>query len=62
VGQLPDLMTVAEVAAAFRVSDETIHRWCRQERLEFVDVLGNKRFRREYIESIVGAEPVEAAS
>ncbi len=53
MGQLPELMTVAEVAKALRLTDETIHRWAREGRLEFVDVLGVKRFHRAYIEAIV---------
>lgn len=46
-------MTVAEVAEALRLTDETIHRWCRLGRLEYVDVLGVKRFRRAYIAGLV---------
>lgn len=46
-------MTVAEVAEALRLTDETIHRWCRDGRLEYVNVLGVKRFRRDYIKSII---------
>ena len=61
MGQLPELMTVAEVAEALRLSDETIHRWARQGRLEFVDVLGVKRFRRDYIAHIL-AERADAGS
>lgn len=53
MAQLPDLMTVAEVAEALRISDETIHRWCRLGRIEYVDVLGVKRFRRDYIAGLV---------
>lgn len=51
--QLPELMTVAEVAKALRLTDETIHRWSREGRLEYVNVLGVKRFHRDYIERIV---------
>lgn len=53
MGQLPELMTVAEVADVLRLSDETIHRWCRLGRLDYVDVAGVKRFHRAYIESII---------
>jgi excisionase family DNA binding protein len=49
----PELLTVAEVAAAFRVTDETIHRWVRLGKLPFVDVFGRKRFRRGVIEEIL---------
>ena len=53
MGQLPELMTVPEVAEALRISDETVHRWCREGRLPFVRVLGLKRFRRDEIEALV---------
>jgi len=53
MGQLPELMTVAEVAEALRLSDETVHRWAREGRIEHVNVLGVKRFKRAYIESLV---------
>jgi excisionase family DNA binding protein len=62
MGQLPELMTVAEVAEALRLTDETIHRWCREGRIEYVNVLGVKRFRRDYITSLVeGRSEVGAA-
>lgn len=51
--QLPELLTVAEVAEKLRLSDETVHRWARAGKLPFVDVLGVKRFRREVIEAIM---------
>lgn len=60
MAQLPELMTVAEVAEALRLTDETIHRWCRNGRLEYVDVLGVKRFRRDYIEAMVRGEQAAA--
>lgn len=56
MGQLPELMTVAEVAEALRLTDETIHRWAREGKLDFVDVLGVKRFHRTYIERLVAGE------
>ena len=61
MAQLPDLMTVAEVAEALRLSDETIHRWCRAGRLEYVDVLGVKRFHRDYITKLVEARATDKA-
>jgi excisionase family DNA binding protein len=56
MAQLPELMTVAEVAEAFRLSDETIHRWAREGRIEYIDVLGLKRFKRAYIEALVAGQ------
>lgn len=56
MSHLPDLLTVAEVAKVLRVSDETIHRWCREGRLQHVPNLPLKRFRRDYIEALVAGE------
>ena len=50
---LPQLMTVAEVAEALRLTDETIHRWARNGQLDYVDINGVKRFHRAYIERLV---------
>lgn len=50
----PELLTVAEVASLFRVSDETIHRWCRIGELPFIPLpTGLKRFRRVEMEAIL---------
>jgi excisionase family DNA binding protein len=65
MAQLPDLpalMTVAEVAQALRLTDETVHRWCREGRLQHVDVLGVKRFHRTYIESLVRGDVSEVGA
>lgn len=62
MAQLPELMTVAEVAEALRLSDETIHRWAREGRLEYIDVLGVKRFRRDYIEGILAGDTSPAGA
>lgn len=51
--EFPALMTVAEVAEALRLSDETIHRWSREGRLRYINIFGVKRFRRDYIQSIL---------
>lgn len=48
-------MTVYEVAAALRISDETVHRWVREGRLHCISIGGTKRFRRDYIENLLGA-------
>jgi excisionase family DNA binding protein len=59
----PRLLTVAEVAKRLRFSDETIHRKARLGELPYVDVLGQKRFRREVIEAIErGEQPVSGAA
>jgi excisionase family DNA binding protein len=50
---LPELLTVAEVADALRLTDETIHRWCRNGQLEFIEINGVRRFHRTYIERLV---------
>jgi excisionase family DNA binding protein len=55
-------MTVAEVAEALRLTDETIHRWCRDGRIEYVNVLGVKRFRRDYITSLVEGRAAAGAA
>ena len=62
MGQLPELMTVAEVAEALRLTDETIHRWCREGRIEYVNVLGVKRFRRDYITGLVEGRAAAGAA
>lgn len=56
MSHLPDLLTVREVAKVLRVSDETIHRWARDGRIEFIDVCGRKRFDRAYIEGLLGLD------
>lgn len=60
--QVPELLTVAEVAEKLRLSDETIHRWARKGKLPHIDVLGVKRFRTADIEAILrGENPADAA-
>ena len=51
------LMTVNEVAEYFRVSASTIWRWLREGKLEGVKIGGSRRFQREDIMRIAGAEP-----
>lgn len=62
MGQLPELLTVAEVAEALRLTDETIHRWAREGKIEYIDVLGVKRFRRDYIEKLVSGGQMAGAA
>jgi excisionase family DNA binding protein len=57
---LPELMTVPEVAEVLRLSDETIHRWAREGRLEHIDINGVKRFHRTYIEGLVRVDADQA--
>lgn len=58
-----ELMTVAEVASMFRVSDETVHRWCRGGELPFIELpSGLKRFRRTEMEAILAGDVVEGAA
>lgn len=65
MGNLPELLTVAEVAEALRISDETVHRWVRQGRLPAIRLPGGplersglKRFRREDVEALLNGESV----
>ncbi len=51
------LMTVNEVAEYFRVSASTIWRWLREGKLDSVKIGDSRRFRREDIMRIAGAEP-----
>lgn len=61
MAQLPELMTVAEVAEVLRIADETVHRWAREGKLPYVPMpSGLKRFRRADIESLLrGDQPAE---
>ncbi|MDG4784375.1 helix-turn-helix domain-containing protein [Micromonospora sp. WMMD1102] len=55
--QLPDLLTVAEVAEAARVSDETVHRWAREGKLPHIKLpSGLKRFPRDGVEAMLRGE------
>lgn len=63
MGNLPELLTVPEVAAAARVTDETIHRWAREGKLPFVRLpSGIKRFRRDDVEAILRGETARGAA
>lgn len=54
MGKLPELLTVAETAAMFEVSDETIHRWARKGMLPYVPLpSGTKRFKRAVVEAFL---------
>jgi excisionase family DNA binding protein len=68
MGKLPELMTVAQVAEALMVSDETIHRWSREGRLPVVRLPGGrpgrglKRFRRADVEALINGDNEPVAS
>ena len=62
MGQLPELLTVAEVAEVLRLTDETVHRWCRDGKLKYVDVLGVKRFNAEYIRALAEGRSAPAGA
>lgn len=62
MAQLPELMTVPEVADALRLTDETVHRWAREGKLPAVVLpSGLKRFRRTDIEAILAGDTAAAA-
>ena len=53
-----DLLVVKEVAAIFRVSDQTVRRWVREKKIPYLRVCGSIRFRRSDIEAFaVEVEP-----
>lgn len=52
---LPALLTAVEVAEEFRLDPETIRRWARDGRIEWIKLPGGQyRFRRSDIEAITG--------
>jgi len=63
MGQLPELLTVPEVAKVARVTDETVHRWARDGKLPFIKMpSGLKRFRREDVEAILRGDAHQAVA
>lgn len=58
----PDLLTVPEVAAFFRVSESTVNRWRRTQVLTGVKVGGSLRFRRSDVEALLSPEPQTGAA
>lgn len=60
--QIPDLLTVAEVAACFRVSRMTVHRWISAGELVPLPLPGRTvRFRREDVEALLTPRAGDAA-
>lgn len=57
MGELPELLTVSEVAKIARVKDVTVYRWARDGRLPHVRMpSGIKRFRRQDVEAMLRGE------
>jgi excisionase family DNA binding protein len=51
------LMTTAEVAAAFRVDPKTVTRWAKKGKLTSIRTLGgHRRYKREEVLALVNAE------
>lgn len=55
--ETPDLLTVPEVAAFFRVSESTVNRWRQNKVLTGIKVGGSLRFRRSDVEALLNPEP-----
>lgn len=56
----PDLMTMAQVCAEYQISEETVRRWIREQRIPFVMIgpFRMKRIDRAALETVVPAKPV----
>lgn len=57
----PDLLTTAEVAAAFRVTPRTVRRWGQTGELECIRVRGTMRFRRADVAALLYLSTSNAA-
>ena len=60
----PDLLTTAEVADLFRVTEATVNRWVREDKIAALSLPGGKgyRFRRSDLDTLVApADGPEAA-
>src|SRR3989338_10240998 len=58
---LPDLLTVREVAEILRVSPLTIKRWGKKGKLPFIRInsRGDRRYKKEAVLWLLGIEPKE---
>lgn len=59
LGDLPDLLTVREVAAFLRVSPLTIKRWGKRGKLPAIRInsRGDRRYRKEQVLWLLGIDP-----
>lgn len=61
INQLPDLLTVREVADVLRVSPLTIKRWGKRGKLPAIRInsRGDRRYKREAVLYLLGIQPPE---
>ena len=61
LSDLPDLMTIKEVANLLRVSPLTIKRWGKKGKLPAIRInsRGDRRYRKEVVLRLLGVEPTE---
>ncbi len=59
IGNLPDLLTVKEVAQVLRVSVLTIKRWGKRGKLPAIRInsRGDRRYKKEAVLSLLGMDP-----
>ena len=62
LNNLPDLLTVREVAEILRVSPLTIKRWGKRGKLPAIRInsRGDRRYRKEQVLYLLGINPEEA--
>lgn len=61
LSDLPDLMTIAEVASLLRVSPLTIKRWGKKGKLPAIRInsRGDRRYKKEVVTRLLGMEIAE---
>jgi excisionase family DNA binding protein len=59
LNDLPDLMTIREVADLLRISPLTIKRWGKKGKLPAIRIntRGDRRYRKEVVQRLLGVEP-----